>query len=159
LSIEYRGENKWRFRITYDGRSYSKNYITINNPKVDNKSKPIIPREVKSAHDEFKVDIGRNEIGTNQNMKFFDLAQLCYDEYFKKECKASTQTNYKNCLNNHIVSYFGTMKISSIKAIDIQKFINNLNTKLKPNTVNSIVGVLTSFYTRRRMGYIERNTM
>lgn len=146
MSIEYRSEKKWRFRITYEGKNYSTNYFSSIAPLFNSKDKPIIPREVKSAHDEFKVDIERGKIGTDENMKFFDLAQLCYDEYFKIECKVSTQNNYKNILNNHIVPYFGKIKISSIKPIDIQKFTNRLNTNLKPNTVNGIVGVLTKIF-------------
>ncbi len=146
MSIEYRGENKWRFRITHDGKNYSANYFSSINPFINESGKPTIPKEVKNAHNEFKVDITRGNIGTNENMKFFDLAQLCYDEYFKVECKASTQTNYKGVLNNHIIPNFGKMKISSIKPIDIQRFVNNLNTKLRPNTVNGIVAVLTKVF-------------
>lgn len=133
MSIESRGKNKWRFRKRKDGIIYTQNFYGSE-------------KEAKKAHKLFEVDILKGNVGYNENMKFADLADLCFKEYFLKECKVSTYRNVLSCYKNHLMPTFGCMKLNTIKTIHIQQFINELNTKLKPNTVNGIIGSLERFF-------------
>lgn len=125
MAIDNRGNNVWRFRIKKDGESFTKTFKGTE-------------KQAQKAHDAFVVDIERGDIGLNENMKFNDLAQLVMDNYIKIKCSYNTYEQYKNCFNTHILDYFGLMKISNIKPLHIQKFINNLLDKgLSSNTIYS----------------------
>lgn len=133
MSIENRGENKWRFRIRKDGINYSQNFYGTE-------------KEAIKQHKLFEADVLRGNLGYNENMKFSELAELCIHEYYEKQCKAATLRCNKGYYYNHLVPHFGTMKISAIKTIHIQQFVSELNKTLKPNTINGIVNVLDRSY-------------
>jgi integrase len=125
MSIENRGENKWRFRVRKDGINYSMNFYGSE-------------REAEQEHKKFEVDVMRGKIGYNENMKFSELAQLVLDEYIKPNLKANTEAIYVSLVNNHLLEPFGDMKISSIKPLHIQKIINEKAKTLKPTTISVI---------------------
>lgn len=129
MSIDKHG-NAWRFRITYKGKSYTTTFIGDE-------------KQAKEAHEAFKVDIKRGNVGLNENMPFNELAQLVLDNYVRVNCRYNTEQVYLNCYNNHILDHFGDMKISSIKPLGIQKFVQSLTEKdLSASTISSIVSCL-----------------
>lgn len=130
MSIEKRGNNKWRFRITKDGQKYTKTFDGTQ-------------AEAKRAHKEFLIDVERGQIGTNENMKFKELAQLVHDEYVKIHCRIRTQEIYQSNYNNHILPIFGEMKISNIKPLHIQKLVNEMGKIYKSSTISSCMSVLS----------------
>lgn len=131
LSIEYRGENKWRFRIRFEGRNYSLKYFSEKPPKLDKNGKlpvdkngeTIYPADVKREHSAFEVDVQRGEIGLNGNMTFEEFCELYTNEYVKL-LEGATQAATQNLIDNHFLPYFKNMKIDTIKTIDIQMFFN-----------------------------------
>lgn len=131
MAIEKRSNDTWRFSINYKGQRYRMNFTGTE-------------REAKKAHDAFKVDITRGSVGTNENMKFYELVNTVYNEYCKKHIKASTQRIYRSNYNIHLLPYFGNKKLCDITPIMIQKFINEKSDKYKFNTVNSIASTLSS---------------
>lgn len=148
MSIEYRGDNKYRFRIRKDGLNYTKNYISIKNITDKDLADNKIPKDVIDAHKKFEVDIISSNVGTNENMLFCDLAQMVMDEHVRPRLKPNTQYGYLNAYNTHILDYFGNMKLSKIKKIHIQKFINEKSKELKPSSIESIYAVLNSTFNK-----------
>lgn len=129
MSMDKHG-NVWRFRITYKGKPYTTTFIGDD-------------KQAKEAHEAFKVDIKRGNVGLNENMPFNELAQLVLDNYVRVNCRYNTEQVYLNCYNNHILDHFGDMKISSIKPLSIQKFVQSLTEKdLSASTISSIVSCL-----------------
>lgn len=57
MSIENRGESKWRFIIRKDGINY-----TMNSYESE--------KEAENEHKKFEADVMRGNIGYNENMKF-----------------------------------------------------------------------------------------
>lgn len=130
MSIENRGQNKWRFRIRKDGISYTQNFLGTE-------------KEAKKAHMLFEADVARGQVGIDEHMKFVQLAQLMMDEYVKPNLRANTQVKYKNFYNNHILDAIGDMSISKIKNIHIQKLINEKSKTLNTSTIYELVSVLS----------------
>ncbi len=142
MSIENRGENKWRFRIRKDGINYSMNYYGTE-------------KQAEQEHKKFEVDVMRGNIGYNENMKYKDLVQLVYDEYVIN-LRASTQAAFLSIASNHLLVEFGNMSLSKIKPIHVQKFINKLT--LKPSTINSIYKELNKTFNKAvEWGIIKDN--
>ncbi|WP_053983388.1 tyrosine-type recombinase/integrase [Niameybacter massiliensis] len=133
MAIEKRSNDTWRFTINHKGQRYRMNFNGTE-------------REAKRAHDAFKVDVTRGNVGNNENMKFYELANTVYNEYCKKHIKASTQRIYQTNYNIHLLPYFGDKKLSAITPIMIQKFMNEKAAKYKFNTVSSISSTLSSTF-------------
>lgn len=138
MSIEYRGENKWRFRVTFEGRQYSDKYFSIKQPKTNNKGKIIIPTDVEKAHNTFIVDVQRGEIGFNGTMTFGEFIKLYKAEYLST-LEGSTQISNNSIIKNHFLPTFENLKLNDIKTIDIQVFFNKkVNEKSKKDKVLSL---------------------
>lgn len=145
MSIENRGENKWRFRIRKDGQSYSMNFYGTE-------------KEAIKEHKKFEVDILRGDVGLNENMKFGELAQKVLDEYVRTKLKYRTQEIYKQNYNLHILPVFGNMKIGSIKPYTLQKFFNDMAKQYKPLTVEKAATVISvTFEKAVAWGFIKES--
>ncbi|ADZ82448.1 tyrosine-type recombinase/integrase [Cellulosilyticum lentocellum] len=129
MSMDLHG-NVWRFRIMKDGIPYTKLFEGTE-------------KKAKEAHEAFKVDVKRGNVGTNENMKFNELCQLVTDQYVKVNCKYSTVEFYKNTYNTHLLPFFGDKKLSSIKPLHIQQFVTHLSElDLAPSTVSNNLSCL-----------------
>lgn len=128
MSMDKRGDT-WRFRIRKDGKTYTKTFKGTE-------------KQAKKAHDLFRLEIERGEIGTDENMRMDELCALVYKDYVLPNCKASTQRIYKQNYNGYILPALGTMKLSSIKPLHIQQLVNEMAKTLKPSTINSCMGCL-----------------
>ncbi len=129
MSIENRGENKWRFRVRKDGVNYSQTFYGTGT-------------EAEREHKKFEVDVMRGKIGYDENMKFSELCQLVFDEHAKKNTSLNTQNTYRNFYNNHALEFFGDIKLNKIKKIDVQKFINSLTENFEYNSVKQFYSIL-----------------
>ena len=139
MSIEYRGDNKYRFRVRKDGINYSQNFIYDDKPLTEKEIKEkTYPKAVTDAHKQFEVDVMRENVGYDENMKFFELSQLVLDEYVKPNLRANSEALFISLVNNHLIPAFGDKSISKIKPLDIQKMLNEKAKTLSPNTVRGI---------------------
>lgn len=123
MSMECRGENKWRFRIRKDGVNYTQNFYGTE-------------KEAEKAHKIFEVDIMKGNIGINENILFRDFVEL-YNKEYMVQLKGSSKKLYISVCDNHLIPEFGHIEIGKIKKIHIQKFINSLTTNVSPATVRS----------------------
>lgn len=137
MSIEYRGEGKYRFRVRKDNINYYQTYYCdkkLSDKDLQDKS---YPREVIDEHKRFEVDIMRGQIGADENMLFKDLVEIFKKEYMIN-LRASTQIAYDSISENHMLKDFGNMKLSKIKPLHIQQALNKKTQYLALSTVNSI---------------------
>lgn len=148
MSIDYRGDSKYRFRLTKDGINYTKTYISSKIISDKDLMEKKFPKEVFDAHKKFEVDVMSDSIGINENMKFVNLAQMVMDEHVRPNLKPNTQYGYLNAYNTHILDYFGNMKLSKIKKIHVQKFINEKSEKLKPSSLERLFAILNSTFSK-----------
>jgi len=146
MAMDERASNKWRFRITRNGQKY---VMEFNGDS----------RAAKKAHEAFKVDVDRGNIGLNENMVFNDLCKIVMEEYVRMKCRYNTQQQYKNCYNTHILDYFGLMKISSIRPLHVQRFVNSLTDEgFSSNTVRTNLTCLRKSFTLAvKWGFILKN--
>ncbi len=128
MSMDKRGD-AWRFRVYKDGKSYTKTFKGTE-------------KQAQKAHDLFRLEIEKGEIGLNENMRMDELCSLVYTDYVLPSCKASTQRIYKQNYNSYILPALGSMKLSSIKPIHIQQLVNSMGKTLKPNTICNCMGCL-----------------
>lgn len=136
MAIENRGENRWRFRIRKDGINYSMNFYGTQ-------------REAKKAHDAFKVDVERGEVGINQSMKFADYTQLFYDQHMKPNFSPVTVQNYTYYLEGRILPKFGNMKLDKIKTVHIDAFYNELAKDLSHSSIKTAIhGLLSNMFNK-----------
>lgn len=148
MSIEYRGDNKYRFRVRKDGINYTQNYISDKSISEKDLQDKKYPKLVLDAHKDFEVSIMRSEIASNGNMKFGELAQMVIDDHIKPNCTANTIESHKWKYNDIILPVFGGMKISAIKKYNIQKFMNDLLPKYSNSTINACYGLLHLTYSK-----------
>lgn len=146
MSIEYRGDSKYRFRVRKDGINYSLNYFCNKKLAEEDIKKKIYPKEVQDAHKKFEVEIMSGKIGYNENMKFSELAQLVLDEEIKPNKSKNTVGIYLNAYNNHLLEEFGNKPINKIKKLNVVQFKNKKLKDFKPATVSKIISVMSATY-------------
>lgn len=158
MSIEYRGNNKFRFRVCKDGENYYRNHYCEKKMSEREIKEKKYPRDVIDAHKKYEVEVLSGSVGANENMSMSALAQLVMDEHVKPNLAPNTQNSYKFAYNSHILSFFGNMKISKIKKIQIQKFINEESKNLKASSIESIYAILNSTFSKAiDWGFIKEN--
>lgn len=150
MSIEYRGENKYRFRVRKEGINYSQNFIheydkPLSEKEINEKN---YPKAVTDAHKQFEVDVMRENIGYNENMKFLELSQVVLDEYVRPNLRANTEILYISLVNNHLAPAFGDKSISKIKPLYIQKLLNEKAKTLSPHTVRGMYRELNKIFNK-----------
>lgn len=72
----------------------------------------------------------------NKDITFREAAELYMRLYVEVHCKPTTTYGYRGYLDNHILPYFGDMKLIQITPISIQEFIRK---KMGPTLSNSSV--------------------
>lgn len=145
-NIRKRKDGRWEARIiTKDGKHksiYAKSYLQV-------KEKSRNPEEKNNFADK------------RANEKSITLKQLC-DEWIEKtqlKNKESTTSIYKGIIDNHILPYFGNIKVSKIQENQIDGFINfkTYKSNLQAGTVRTIAVVLTQIIKYgEKQGYIQK---
>lgn len=136
MAIESRGENRWRFRIRKDGQNYTMNFYGTE-------------REAKKAHNAFKVDVERGEVGINKSMKFGDYTQLFYDQHMKPNFTPVSIQNYTYYLESRILPKFGDMKLDKIRTVHIDSFYNELSKDLSYSSIKTAIhGLLSNMFNK-----------
>lgn len=114
-------------------------YANVKKPdggyvKVYGKTK----REVREKYDEVVEKILNGKYVEKNSMTIKEWSEIWTKNYFLN-LKNSTIEAYTSHLRNHIVPCFGKMKIQALKRMNVQKFINDLNSKgLSPKSIKNI---------------------
>ena len=92
----------WRLEYQLDGEKYSKN--------VKAKSQSEADRLLAL----FVSDIENNTYQKSSTLTFAEFAQIYLDKYARQQCRPVTVNGYIQLLNNRILKYLGTYKITKI---------------------------------------------
>ena len=99
------------------------------NGKVNRTSKVITAKSIKDAEKQAKaleVDFTRgHQVQLAHAPTFNDLVEK-WREIKKPDMEYKTQERYEGFLNGFMLPYFGNKKVSSIKALDIEAYLNAL---------------------------------
>ena len=148
MSIEYRGDGKYRFRVQKDGISYKNNYFCTKKITEEDIKEKNWPKEVENAHQIFEVDIWKGKFGSAEDMKFSELYKIVKEDYVDEELSISAQQTYQSIYDVHLEPEFGKRIASKIEKYEIQKFINSKKKIYAPKTVHSIYSIICMVYSK-----------
>lgn len=148
MSIEYRGDGKYRFRIRKDGIPYRKKFFCPKKLTEKDIEEKNWPKEVNVAHNKFELNVLEGKVGSAENMKFEELAKIVKEDYIDEELSISTQQTYESIYNVHLLPQFGERIASQIKKHEVQKFINLKEKEHPPKTVHAIYCVMCLTYSK-----------
>jgi len=96
--------------------------------------------------------------GSRERMTFGDFAAHWFDVYARIATKPSTFQSYKSIIQNHFVSAFGDLSLTSITLSSIQNYVAKRLEQAKPKTVlNELVHLNTIFKHAMDWGYLEKS--
>lgn len=116
MSMEKRGNNKWRFRKTKRGIPY---YLNFEGTE----------KQAQKAHTQFLVDVDRGNMLPNSTMTLNDLFELYVDEFLvPAKRRLPTIMSYKRSYTLYIRPVMGDMRIEDISTYHVQRTINKMIT-------------------------------
>ena len=157
-SITERGNS---FRITVSaGRDRNGKQILKYLTYTPKETTPAaIRKEVEKAALDFETKVKSGKYFDGDQMTFSELVQHWKTTYAVKNLAVHTVESYEDILNRHFLQPLGNMKVSKIKAVNIQIIIDNMSESgLAPATVrrsyNVIRGILHKAY---KWGIVSEN--
>lgn len=115
------GENKYRYRVMVNGITYNK-VIEANSLKNAN-----------IAAGKIYYEIQNKMFCVNSNMKFYDLADEYFNQYYKVNFREEVVKSVRGIINNHIIPFWGNYKLEEISPRVVNLFINELK---NTNSIN-----------------------
>lgn len=90
-----------------------------------------------------------NYVAQNNKTTFEEAAQLYIELHVEVYCKSSTTDGYKGYLKNHILPYFGQMRLIDISHMIIQRFVM-IKTKegLSNQTINHLIILMGAIFNK-----------
>ena len=107
--------------------------------------------KTKVEAEAFMVDIlSKLQTGTmpkNNKMTFAEAADIFMRLHANKKCKPNTEHGYRGYLKNHLLPYFGKMKLTEITPLAVNEFIaQELETGRKNSTVNKYKKLMSQIF-------------
>lgn len=108
---------------------------------------------------DYKFKQQRNMVVQMNEMTVSEFMEHWLDNYVKYRCEETTIYGYNNIIRNHIIPYFGKMKLQELLTPHIQQYYNKhlMDEKgLSPNTVHKHHAVICSalkFATKQQLVY------
>ena len=107
--------------------------------------------KTKVEAETFMVDIlSKVQTGTmpkNNKMTFAEAADIFMRLHANKKCKPNTEHGYRGYLKNHLLPYFGKMKLTEITPLAVNEFIaQELETGRKNSTVNKYKKLMSQIF-------------
>ncbi len=146
MGIEYRGKGNYRFRMQKDGIDYKEKFYCNKKITEEDIKEKNWPREVELAHNKFEINVLEGKIGTNENMRLQELAQLVADEYLRPKKSKNTVSAFLNAFNKHLIPEFGNPPINKLTKLHVTKFINKKLKTHSPASVRTFVSNLSTAY-------------
>ena len=120
-NIRKRKDGRWegRFTVGYDpdtGKAIQKNVLGKTQAEVREKLKEAIEKS------------GRIDLIRADRYTLGQWVKLWYEVYCKPNLRPSTARYYQMFIDKHIIPKLGKIKLSKLRAIEIQKFYNDLRT-------------------------------
>lgn len=107
--------------------------------------------KTKVEAEKFMVDIlSKVQTGTapgDCKMTFKEAAEIFMRLHVSKKCKPNTEHGYKGYLKNHLIPYFGKLKLCEITPLAVNEFIaQELETGRKNSTVNKYKKLMSQIF-------------
>ena len=107
--------------------------------------------KTKVEAEAFMVDIlSKVQTGTmpkNNKMTFKEAADIFMRLHANKKCKPNTEHGYQGYLKNHLLPYFGKLKLCEITPLAVNEFIaQELETGRKNSTVNKYKKLMSQIF-------------
>ncbi|MGG3802022.1 tyrosine-type recombinase/integrase [Metabacillus fastidiosus] len=132
-SFRKRGE-KWEYRVRYIDPSTGKQR---EKSKGGFRSKK--DAQIEAAEIEKQLYFNQHSVIQNQDIVVKDWL----NEY-GPQCQPSTLENRKNYINNQIIPNIGHYRLSNLKRLDYEKFLNELLKKYAKTTVQTIHSIFST---------------
>ena len=113
-------KSSWQFTYMYKGNKYY-GKASFEEAPTEKKAKELL--------EEFCRDIRKGDFSNTSNYTFEDIAKLWLTQIAMPNYSPIVVTNYVRNLNNHILPYFGDYNIAQITPLDINSFVNTLQSK------------------------------
>ena len=121
-----------------------RNLYYCNVRKPDGKYKKVYgktKKEVREKADSLTSDIREGRFVETNKITVSEWLKEWSDNYLINITELSQMT-YKSVVNNHLIPYFGNKKLQNLAHNDIQRMVNEFNSKLSCRTVQNIHLVL-----------------
>ncbi|NWQ40347.1 site-specific integrase [Bacillus sp. EB106-08-02-XG196] len=162
-SLRQRGKDSWELTVSLGKGPDGKYLKRTKNVKARNKTL------AKEMLRQYIYEVETGEYINLGNVYFRDLVEI-WREKHAANLAIRTQQGYESNLNLRILPYFGHLKVSNIKKIQVQNFIDNLKQtnitvdgkekKLSNSHINNhhiLLGSIFSFAVDR--GFMKENPM
>lgn len=141
-TIIKRGDDTYRLFVSIGSDSQGRPVRKTKTVHVKSK------REAELELAKFSLECERLRNNSNNDyITVKEFADLFWKEHVEQFTKISTKRGYKTAIYFQIVPRFGEFKLKNLKALDIQKWINNLNDDLlSPKTIKNYFSVLNNMF-------------
>lgn len=147
-------------RQRFDGRWEARYSVGFNPATGRQVQRSIYGRTQKEVRQKLNKIISDLDCGTYiapSNITVEKWLQIWLAEYLIN-VKPLTKKAYEDRLRLHVIPALGSVKLADLQPQMVQRFINNLCTKLSPKTIKNVHGVLHRSLTQAGLnGYIHKN--
>ena len=103
-------------------------------------------RDAKKQLEKFSVECSEGKVQRASNMKMAELIDLFLVQYAEPTMKLSTLNSVRAIIRRTIKPTFGNAKVSSLKKLNIQAWINKYRTNHSPKTVMNAYSLLRNIF-------------
>src|SRR5262249_37262363 len=103
-------------------------------------------KKAVAFRDEVRAQVQKREYVAPSNRTVKDVARIWYQKRVSESYARSALIYWKNHIDNFIVPSLGDQKITDVEIEAIEKAASSWGEKLAPQTVNKVLGTLTSIF-------------
>src|SRR5262245_27256865 len=107
-------------------------------------------RDAVAFEKEVKAQVSKREYVPPTNTTLKDVAETWYQKRDAENYARSARVYWKNHIDHYIVPSLGDFKIADISVQAIEKAAADWHVKLAPQTMNKVIGTLTSLQSRTK---------
>lgn len=139
-TIQCRGKNTFKLTVSLGSNISGK---PIRKSKTFKGSEAAAKKELAK----FYTECVNGSMQSNTNLSLSDFFNIWIVDYASIKLKSSTVYGYKKTFKNNIADYLGEAKMSKIKPLDIQQWINKISLLKSPKTVKNASSLLSVIFT------------
>ncbi len=138
-TITNRGKDKYKLTVSLGSDINGK---PIRKSKTFSGTEAAAKRELAV----FYADCLSGSISVESNMTLEQFYKTWFEEYAIPRLKKSTVIGYKKVFKNNVQDYIGQAKLTKIKPINIQKWINELSKTLSSKSVRNAYSLVSFIF-------------
>ena len=135
-SMRQRPNGSWEARVTV-GRD------PRNGKQIQKSIYGQTKKEIRQKMQQLIIDVDNGNYREPSKLTVQEWMAEWMETFCKKKVKQYTYTSYETIIRNHINPYIGTLRLESVRGIDIQRMYNDLSDKgAAPKTIKNIAAVM-----------------